>query len=105
MHDVPLPALFVLNDRGEPVREPSLAKWEAWFARLERRRLAATSLGRGAFVSTIFLGVDWGGGKLFQTVHFQSGSAVESELYTSRQDALIGHDRVVEHARGEGEPC
>lgn len=105
MDDAPLPALFVLNRSGEPVREPSRERWERWYARLERRRIAATSLGRGAFVSTLFLGVDRGDGNLFHTIHFQSGTAVEVVLYATRQDALIGHDRVVERARGEGGTC
>ncbi len=98
--DPPLPPLFILDDQGTPILQESVSEWCRWFAKLEKRRIAATSLGNGAYISTIFLGLDLqGDGKLFQSVHFQGGSVMDEQGYDSREDALIGHDDLVERAR------
>ncbi len=69
--------LYILDDSGRPVREPSVHKWGAFFENRERRRVAADELtinGEDVRISTVFLGMDhsWEGGPpiLWETMVF-----------------------------------
>lgn len=71
--------LYVLRGR-EPVPEPDLGRWAAWFERTasDGSRIVARWEHKGIEVSTVFLGVDhsFGDGAplLFETMIFGGGS-------------------------------
>jgi hypothetical protein len=94
---------YILNDDGDPVPEPDLLKWEAWFGDTAKRRLARTEIGGGVFVSTVFLGTDhgWGSGKpvLWETMVFGGPLNEEQVRYHTRAEALAGHEEMVKRAR------
>lgn len=67
---------YILNDKGEPIREPDLITWAKWFnTSWPRRRVAHEKIGRYT-ISTVFLGVDHnfrdGPPMLWETMAFQS---------------------------------
>lgn len=94
-------AKYILKD-GEPVEEPDLLKWAAWYEEIGTgRQLARDEIG-GATVSTVFLGLDhgWGGiVQLWETMVF--GGALEGEQvrYAARAEALAGHAEMVARVR------
>jgi hypothetical protein len=71
------------------------------------RRVAGDTLEDGTFISTVFLEIDhrfWGASDpiLFETMVFSPNIAIDQELqwrYTSWEDALQGHQRVVTWAQ------
>lgn len=96
---------YILNEAGEPVLEPDLLKWAEWFENFDNRALANDNIFGWARVSTVFLGLDhrFGDGPpvLWETMIFpanDSGGGIErnSWRYTSRQEALEGHQKVLE---------
>jgi hypothetical protein len=48
---------YILDDKGNPVPEPSLTKWAQWFEHFKLRWVAETTLG-DTRISTVFLGTD-----------------------------------------------
>ncbi len=65
---------FILNEQGEPVPEPDLHRWSAWFE-TANRQVAKTYFG-DIEISTVFLGV----GKhnmLFETMVFADGPLLQ----------------------------
>lgn len=89
-----LPPLYVLNEQGTPVREHSFAAWSEWISRGKNRRIAKTKFGTSLEVSTVFLGIDHGNGILFHTRAARDGQTIDEDEYDSREDALLGHDRM-----------
>lgn len=97
---------YILNEAGEPVPEPDLLKWAAWFENFDNRAVARHNIFGKATVSTVFLGLDHSFGKtgppaLWETMIFpaeKSGGGIErnSWRYTSRQEALEGHQKALE---------
>jgi hypothetical protein len=70
------PTFYILDDQGNPIPEPDLRRWEEWFACFENR----------ALWETMILGGRHGG---------------TCERYASRKDAVAGHVRALEIARGK----
>ena len=94
---------WILNEQGEP-RKADLMTWAQWFDDVEARRVARTELANGGYVSTVFLGLDhgWGEGPpiLWETMLFSDEIGEEwQERYTSREDALRGHEEMVVRAK------
>jgi hypothetical protein len=89
---------YILNAGGEPVAEPDFFKWAAWFERSgDERRVAQTVVG-DVCVSTVFLALDHSFGEgppvLWETMIFRAGRAEEMRRYTSRADAVRGHEEL-----------
>jgi hypothetical protein len=90
---------YVLDSDGNPVREPSLLKWALWFEHADRQ-VALDVFAQGHRVSTVFLGLNhsFGSGPpvLWETMVFNDYGDIACERYTSREDALAGHQRAIE---------
>ena len=94
---------YVLVDR-QPVAEPDLARWAAWFEQLELRRVAVDVIGR-TLVSTVCIGVDTGimGGDppiLFETLVLWGPHHGHRQRYATWDEAERGHAAVAGRLRG-----
>lgn len=97
------PDKYILDENGEPQPEPDLMKWGLWFEDIEKRRVAWTEI-EGVNVSTIFLGLDHNfsdGGPPILWESYVMGGDLDGEMrrYSSRAEALKGHDEIVEAVR------
>ncbi len=96
---------YVLNAAGEPVYEPDLLTAARWFENADRS-VAKTMVG-DVRISTVFLGLDhsFGGGPplIYETMVFWDGSEMdqECERYSTRVQALAGHDQMVARVRDQ----
>lgn len=101
---------YVLEPTGD-VRAVELKEWTQWFASADRR-VALTQIS-GMHVSTVFLGLDHshvpkGPPVLFETMVFYRNSYGYMKRYSTRDEALAGHEDVCTsmrhdlnyHARG-----
>lgn len=95
---------YILDDAGNPVPERDVYKWGAWF-QTHDRHVAVTHVGK-ARVSTVFLGFDHGfmtgaAPVLWETMVFAKGKPYDhyEQRYTTREDALIDHKRIVGRLR------
>lgn len=94
---------WMLDDKGDPVSTHDVLVWGAWFACFKNRLIARDAVG-DATVSTVFLGIDHGYGQnhtpvLFETMVFGGPNDGELWRYETKQAALDGHRRAVEHER------
>jgi hypothetical protein len=112
---------FILDEKGEVKKEPSLMKWAEWVGVEGNRRIAHTDVGEKYVVSTIFLGLDYSfsgsNGKpiLFETMVFDrepsevtifggKKSMIKKSLdidgmferYTTKELAVAGHKEIVQ---------
>jgi len=95
---------YVLDGEGKPVPEPDLIKWAKCFE-TSPRLVRHDALPNGVSVTTVFLAVDsswsihdppilWG-------TMIKGGSHDNyEERYTSREDALMGHEEALALASG-----
>ena len=107
---------YVLNEQGEPVAEPDVRKWGQWFERAERHVAEdhVNVAGEKVHVSTVFLGLDHnfyrgnvgqeGLPILWETMIFGGEHDQWQARYSSRADALAGHEHALKIARGELRP-
>lgn len=90
---------YILDDEGEPVVEPDLLGWARWFEQSSNRVVLQDR--RGCVrISTVFLGLDHnfsltGPPVLWETLIFEGALDGKMWRYTSRLDALIGHQHAV----------
>lgn len=115
-----LPQYFITDQWGQPIPESDLLLWAKWFA--DHQRTLRVSYVEGLFkVSTIFLGIDYGfhfetsdpllyKPTLWETMSFSTGTEtstlagkaftyhpyLDQRRYTSREDALAGHQEMVD---------
>ena len=102
---------FILDKDGEAVEETDLLTWAKWFETSgDKRRVALTSVGKYT-VSTVFLGVDYNFTDsrkpiLFETMVFNEESRecgenfdINIERYSTRKEALAGHEKIVEKVK------
>ena len=91
---------YILEGK-EVVAIEDVLVWGAWFETADRK-IARTEVG-GLVVSTVFLGLDhaFGGGPplLFETMVFD-GEEEETERYHTYDEAVEGHEKMVEKVRG-----
>ena len=89
---------FKLDDQHNPV-PCSLMDWGAMMANDAGRRVGFTKLPSGVEVSTVFLGLDhsWGEGPmlLFETMTFKNRHGTMQDRYSTWDEAVAGHERVV----------
>lgn len=95
---------YILKD-GEPIAVP-LMEWAQWYA-VADRRVAETMVG-DVRVSTEFLSFDYNfnGGNpiLFETMIFGGEHDEYQENYSTREEAMRGHERAVAIVKGEDTP-
>lgn len=90
---------YILNDKGEPVKEPDLMKWAQWLENANRE-VAKTKVGE-ALVSTVFLGLDYNFGQgppvLWETLVFGGPHEDEQDRCSgSREQAEAMHARMIQ---------
>ena len=96
-------SLHYVLDGHEPVPEPDVLRWAAWYKTADRR--VAFDVVGDAEVSTVFLSLDhqWGDGPpvLFETMVFARGSMHDErcERYHTWDEAVAGHDQIVGELR------
>lgn len=83
----------------EPVEEPDLFKWAEWMENADRH--VRETFRDDVRVSTVFLGLDMsflgdGPPVLFETMVFINGSGDEMERYSTWDEAVEGHQRMVD---------
>ena len=94
---------FVLDERGEPVRELDLEAWTRWFERADRS-VARTVIAANVTVLTTFHGVgetteSGQAPALFQTRVFGGVLDGEDAWNRTRTEAVAGHTMLVEWSR------
>jgi len=100
---------FVLDENGNPKPCASIVAWGKWFEDIDSRRVCLTDIA-SCMVSTVFLGVDHGFGDgppiLWESMVFEDGSALEdyTNRYTSKEDAVKGHNEIVSRLEREFQP-
>lgn len=93
------PKYYVLDDRGRPVRAASMMEFAIWFETAERV-VKKDRLG-DIEVSTVFLGMDHShfpgeAPILWETMIFGGEHDQYQYRYSSREEALLGHERAVQ---------
>lgn len=96
---------YILNDKGEPIREPNLYTWARWYQMSwPARRVAYEKFGRYT-ISTFFLGLDHsfknGPPLLWESMAFQGdGERVDCDRCTGgREQAEAMHAAMVERIK------
>jgi hypothetical protein len=88
---------YILDNENQPIAVDDLAVWGKWMDAPLRRKLAVSKIG-GAYISTCFLGLNYGTEEsplLWETMIFAEGW---KELhyrvwkYASREEAIAGHE-------------
>lgn len=95
---------YILTDNHEAVEESDLMKWAKWLDTADRK-VAKTKLKNDVRVSTVFLGLDHsykeGPPLLFETMVFGGKHDGDMERYSTWQEAVRGHERIVRRLRNE----
>src|SRR5438128_961526 len=97
---------YILDGSHRPVPCDDLKTWGRWLQTANDDRIVArTTVREGIDVSTVFLGLDqsFGNGPplLFETMVFRSGNGDDMERYSTWDEALAGHQRMVQRVRDE----
>ena len=92
------PSMYTLDSTGTPVPSEDAREWGRWMEG-GNRIIQRTELESGVRVSTVFLGIDHNffGGEplLFETMIFGGPLDEYQWRYSTRQEALKGHDEAV----------
>jgi len=91
-------------DGHRAVSCPDLETWGRWLETADRV-VAQTTVRDGVDVSTVFIGLDhqFGNGSplLFETMVFRHGDGQDTDRYSTWDEAVNGHQRMVERVRDE----
>jgi hypothetical protein len=101
--DIPQLETYVLDNTGDPVREPDIVKWGAFLAS-DAKLLRQDILPNGTRVSTIFTGIgidSFSPPRLWETMIFGGTRDRYQDRYSSREDALAGHEKALALASGK----
>lgn len=94
---------YIMDENGQVHEEPDILKWGAWYSTAERH-IGDDTIGN-VRISTVFLGIDhqWMNGPplLFESMVFGGEHDGYQERYHTRDEAIAGHQRLVEMVRGE----
>ncbi|KKM23498.1 hypothetical protein LCGC14_1614530 [marine sediment metagenome] len=100
---------YILDSNGNPVVEEDLLTWAKWLedaAYNGKRRVDETMIG-DIRVSTVFLGLDhsFGGGPplIFETMVFGGELNQEMDRYSTKTQALKGHQLMCERVKKANE--
>jgi hypothetical protein len=90
---------YILSSEGKPIFEPDPIKFAIWYDDKNNRRVAKTIVSNGVEVSTVFLAIDhsWNTGPpvLWETLVFGGQFDGHMDRYTSHEEALEGHEKIV----------
>lgn len=93
---------YILDEKGNPIPEPSLMKWAQWFE-TANRQVDYEVIGDSR-ISTVFLGIDYsldgGAPVLWETMVFGGKLDQEQDRCSgSREQAEAMHRRMVERVK------
>jgi hypothetical protein len=99
---------YILNALGEPQLCPDLVTWAQWYE-VADRTLELTPINEHVRVSTVFLALDHnftrtGQPLLWETLVFGGSFDGEQYRYHTRQQAHVGHERMVAKCGGRAAP-
>jgi hypothetical protein len=109
--ELPWIGQYVLDENGNAVRAPGLLDWARWMETHDEQRCLARDRIGNVTVSTVFLGLDHGlrflrreagfdeaayKPILWETMMFGGQHDQFQNRYTSREDALLGHRKIVQ---------
>ena len=98
--DIPQLETYVLDKKGNPLREPDMAKYGAFLAS-DAKVVKQDILPDGTRVSTVFTGIDYcSPPRLWETMIFGGVHDQYQVRYSSREDALRGHENAMALASG-----
>ena len=97
---------YYVEDGNGGVTMVGRERWVEWLgAHVEERRVGNTTVGE-VEVSTMFFGLDydWGEGppRLYETMVFGGELDGEMARYSTRAEAVVGHERMVERVKEVG---
>lgn len=104
---------YTLDEAGNPQPEPNLMKWAQWMETIENKIVQQDRFDQGdqsILVSTVFLGLDHSfkeiTGKdvlpvLWETMIFGGPHDQYQDRYTSKEDAIAGHQVALKLAKGD----
>src|ERR1700733_5289480 len=99
--DIPQLETYVLDENGDPVREPDMAKYGAFLAS-DAKVVKQDILPDGTRVSTVFTGIDYcSPPRLWETMIFGGAHDQYQDRYSSSEDALAGHEKALALASGK----
>ena len=91
---------------GRTPKQVSLMEWASWFETIGNRRIKLTKFSKNIKISTVFLGIDhnfYGGEPvLFETMIFGGDRDEECIRYSSVDDSLKRHDKIVKEFLEKG---
>jgi hypothetical protein len=99
---------FYILKGKEVVPVEDVLEWGRFFGDGDKRRVAWTDFGENNYVSTVFLGLDHSFGEgpplIFETMVFGGELDQEQDRYSTWDEAVEGHNRMVERVKKlEGE--
>jgi hypothetical protein len=109
--ELPWIGQYILDESGNAVRPKGLLEWTRWMEDHWVDRILAVDRIGNVTVSTVFLGLDHGPTflmraagfdapsykpTLWETMTFGGAQAQIQSRYTSREDALSGHSKIVQ---------
>jgi hypothetical protein len=90
---------YILDDNDNPIEVEDAVIWGKWFQENSAKRRVAYEVLTDCNVSTVFLGLDYSFGEgtpmLFETMVFGGKFDGEVERYSTREEALAGHEEMV----------
>lgn len=93
---------YILNECNQPEPIHNIMHWALWFETADRV-VAGTEVNKDITVSTVFLGLDhqWSDGPplLYETLVFGGEMDGEMERYSTKDEAITGHDAMVQRVR------
>jgi len=96
------PYFYILGEDHVPERVHDVVTWGEAFGTMNRR-VAFDEVAPGVTVSTVFLAIDhamgFGPPELFETMVFDNDDDEEMERYATWDEAVAGHQRMVERVR------
>jgi hypothetical protein len=102
-----MPERYYILKGKEAVPVEDVIEWARFFEE-DKRRVARTEFGKNNYVSTVFLGLDHSFGEgpplIFETMVFGGELDQEQDRYSTWDEAVEGHNRMVERVKKlEGE--
>ena len=98
---------YILNEDKSVTAVDSVIEWAKGFAKADRRVERTNIPEFGSDVSTVFLGLDhqWGSGSplLFETMIFGGDMDGYQERYSTWDEAVNGHAKVVDKVKSQKE--
>lgn len=91
---------YILDEQGNPVEEPDVLKWGEWFESSNAKRFVAESKYNNLRISTVFMALDHAVFQtdpplLYETMLFGGKYDGETERYSTKREALLGHQKMV----------